>query len=230
MEERYDGQSNEAGTETGRKRTGRNSSNTATTTATGGSDTGTGTAGTDTGTGTTKRKTKEKEPLEVAVIVPEEKPKKKRKPKQTKKEDSKTIKSDDISALLIGVSNVIGSKPKQEHWKLTKQEAKQISDPLANIIEKSETLSKIAEHSDSIALATACITVIVPKAMVSFLQFKAEREVKKNVAKHRINTTSNKATKSGSGNGTDDREHSKQSSVNVPHIDDALYSTVDQLV
>ena len=135
----------------------------------------------------------------MAVLVPEteeKKTKKKRTPK--KKEPEKKVKSDDISKLLVTVSAIVASRPDQAHWMITQEEADSIAAPLSNILEKSEVFSKIAEHSDSLALATACITVFAPRAVMSVTAYKQKEKVKK-VAKSqhkRITESGNERGKS----------------------------------
>lgn len=168
----------------------------------------------------------------MAVLVPEteeKKTKKKRTPK--KKEPAKKVKSADISNLLIAVSGMIAARPDQAHWIMTQEEADSIAEPLSNIIEKSEVFSKIAEHSDGLALATACITVFAPKAMISVTNYKQKEKVKKVVkSQHkRITDSGNERGKSRNNTPQPDSGSNKESTA-FENSDFLVYATNDAIV
>ena len=118
----------------------------------------------------------------VAVNVPEvkEKPKRK-KATATKKKDQSGFSSDMVADLITGLSGVVATRPNMAHWMIDKEEAKQISDPLCKVIEKNEQLKKVAEHSDSIALAVACLTVFAPRMYITATMVKEEKKKKKQI-------------------------------------------------
>ena len=222
------GQDREKITE-GRSGSNRSTEATNTDTAGTGTDRNSGTAGTGTA-GTGKAKAKEKKPVEVAVLIPdqEEKPKKKRTQKKKKEEPKQ---ADDITKLLVTVSTMVASRPDQAHWLITEAEAKSIAEPLSNIIEKSEVFSKLAEHSDSIALATACATVFLPRGFMSYMQYKEkEKEKKKNVKQKPATRTGNKDGKSRSGNGQPSERNDRIATADVPYVDSPLYATAEAIV
>jgi hypothetical protein len=131
------------------------------------------------GTGT-KTRTEETEllglaslegPKPVAVEIPTPAEGKKRgRPKKQESENNVTIPKVDsmqIQLLLVTISGVIASRPGMEIWNLSTQEAKQISDPLANILSKNAAVAAISnEHADAIALVVACFMVFLPKALL----------------------------------------------------------------
>lgn len=153
-------------------------------TSAGSSTSRTSSAGTSTGTsaGTNKEnKQAEKSPQLVAVNVPEEKPKKKKpvKKKPAAKKQNENMSGDMISDLIVGCSQAVAVIPDQAHWAINKDEAKQIADPLVKVIEKNESLKKVAEQSDSIALVMACAMVFGPRAYISIMAAKEKRAAKK---------------------------------------------------
>ena len=136
--------------------------------------TGTNTRRTDTGTSGSaeaeaieakppEAKPPEAKPPKVVAITPP-KPRRKRTPKKSDN-DSETVKQ--FTAFLTGLCAVIASRPNMSHWAITESEAKQIAVPLVNIINNSEALKGIAEHSDALALGVALIAVIAPRAMIT---------------------------------------------------------------
>jgi len=74
---------------------------------------------------------------------------------------------------------MIGTKPGCQHWEITKEEADSICRPAFCMLEKSDAFSKIAEHSDAIALVSACGMVFVPRLIATGMQQKEKKAVKK---------------------------------------------------
>ena len=135
--------------------------------------------GTGTGTGTaagTAAGTEEKKPSPVAILTPptkeEAKPKRKR---VSKKKDDSAFSADQISALIQSVSMIVAGREGLEQWAITKKEADSVAQPLYNILEKSEMLGKIGEHSDAIALTIAAGSIVIPRAMVTIDKRKAKK-------------------------------------------------------
>lgn len=182
MEETNRGKINETGTAegTGTERETGGSSSTSRKTGTTGSGSRSGGNGTAAGTAT-ENKQGEKVPQVVAVNVPEEKPKKKKpaKKKPAPKKQNDNLSGDMISDLIVGCSQAVAVIPDQQHWAINKDEAKQIADPLVKVIEKNESLKKVAEQSDSIALVMACAMVFGPRAYISIMAAKEKRAAKK---------------------------------------------------
>ena len=168
----------EAGTEAG---SGRSAENKSTNTAETGRSprrvrkpAGTGTAGT--GTEAVKKTEPEtdvkphilKDKKEEVAPVPEteQKQKKPKKVRTTKKKQSK-VDTGNIDKMLVGISEIVASRPNCSHWKLKEAEAKTITEPLTALLSEKEIFQKIEEHSNEIALVTACLTVFVPRIFVT---------------------------------------------------------------
>lgn len=204
-----------------------NSSTAGTNTGTG---TGTGTA-TDAGTGTNTGTVKEKKPVEVAILTPptkEEagqaaKPTAKRKRPAKKKNETNAEMATQICALLQSVSMFAASRPNMAHWAISEAEAMSIAEPLTNIIEKSETLSKVAEHSDGIALVTACMMVFAPRAAVSVQQAQKKKAKPKLVMENKGGEK--KHEQSGKNNSAGGRNDSTVADVHST-ISEAIPATV----
>lgn len=181
MEEKNRGKIDETGTaeRTGTERETSGSSGTSRkeTGSTGGTGNGSGSTG-STG-GKTENQQGQKVPQVVAVNVPEEKPKKTTKKKPAPKKQENSFSGEMISDLIVGCSQAVAMIPDQQHWEINKQEAKQIADPLVKVIEKNESLKKVAEQSDSIALVMACAMVFGPRAYISIMAAKEKRAAKK---------------------------------------------------
>jgi hypothetical protein len=118
-------------------------------------------------------KSAETTPKLVMVDVPgaddteksEKKTKKSTKKKSTKK--AAQVDSTQIQMILLTISGIVASRPGMEVWNLTADEAKQIADPLANILQKSEAVANVtSEYADAIALVTACVMIFVPKFLL----------------------------------------------------------------
>ena len=111
--------------------------------------------------------------------------KQKSKPKRTrtKKSQEPSVDYKQVSALIVGTSAIIAGRPGKEYWQISEQEADGVSKPLCNIIEKSEALGKMGEHTDVIVLAMGSLAIVLPRLMIGFQR---KKEVK------RIERTGNK--------------------------------------
>ena len=116
---------------------------------------------------------KQEEPLKVVEGTPiaEEKPKRKRTPRKKKT----TVDSETVEKLLLTVSGIVASRKGCEHWQLTKQECKTIAEPLVEVLDKYDVAKSFADNAPEISLAIACISVTVPRVMIS----NQKRKVKK---------------------------------------------------
>lgn len=187
----------ETGTGTG---TGTGNSNSVTTGT--GSGTGTGSTGSGSGTGSTRTGTKRiktKKDSKVSVLedlpevkIPEpQEPKKKRTYNKKAKEDKPTsFDSAQISAFMIAVSSMVASREGMSHWLITEAEAKQIADPLAKILAKSESLKGLGEHADSFALISACLMVFAPRIITTLQLNKTKKKKVITNGKHNDKQTS----------------------------------------
>jgi hypothetical protein len=107
------------------------------------------------------------------------KPRKVNKKSTTKSSDE--IDRTQINAVVGGLSTAIASRPNCSHWQLTNEEIDSITKPLCAMLKESELFEKTMEHSNEIALVTACLTVFAPRVFVTVMQQKQEREKVKNV-------------------------------------------------
>lgn len=161
---------------------GRSSSDSGTST---GKTTGRGRKSTGTGeTGTTATDTKGKdesvlelpEIVESPVPVPEKKPAKKRVTKKKKAQKKTTaFSSEQISALLMGVSSILASRQGMEIFMLSETECNQIAVPLANIIVNTGYSESVGKYADHIALGSACLMIFIPRILVFMEQQKAKK-------------------------------------------------------
>ena len=117
---------------------------------------------------------KQEEPLKVVEGTPiaEEKPKRKRAARKKKT----TVDSESVEKLLLTVSSVVATRQGMEHWQLSKQECKTIAEPLVEVMDKYDVSKTFADNAPEIALAVACISVAVPRVMISA----QKRKVKNN--------------------------------------------------
>lgn len=157
-----------------------------------------------------------------AVKTAEKEPPKKKAPKKITRKKKSGETSKQISGVIQSMSLLIASRPEKAHWAISEEEADSIAEPLANILESSEALAKISEHSDGLALAFAAAMVIIPRAMVEVelqKQKPKKKHVRKEVAPHvELNQS-----------GNDDRSNENGKSAQRNKSDDtsaaALYKT-----
>ena len=106
------------------------------------------------------------------------KAKQKRTRKTNKKKNDTTFNAEQITAILLTVSAILSNSESTQFFALSKREAEQIAEPLANIIATNDSLNALSKHSDSIALVTACFMIFVPK-LVMFLTYKKQQKALK---------------------------------------------------
>ena len=114
------------------------------------------------------------EPLKVVegTAVAEEKPKRKRTPRKKKT----TVDSEAVEKLLLTVSSVVATRKGMEHWQLSKQECKTIAEPLVEVMDKYDVSKTFADNAPEIALAVACVSVAVPRVMISAQKRKVKKD------------------------------------------------------
>ena len=117
---------------------------------------------------------KQDAPLKVVegTTVPEEKPKRKRTPRKKKT----TVDSETVEKLLLTVSGIVATRKGLEHWQLSKQECKTIAEPLVEVMDKYDVSKTFADNAPEIALAVACISVAVPRVMISAQKRKVKKD------------------------------------------------------
>ena len=141
------------------------------------------------------------EPKIVEVEVPQQSNDKKEKAKKTKsKTKAAKVDTTQIQLLLVTISGLIASRPGMEIWNLTADEAKQIAEPLGNILAKNDALSNaVGEHADALALVSACFMIFVPKLVIylSTKPKKAKEGSKVEYGNRRLAESQNKERSAG---------------------------------
>lgn len=99
------------------------------------------------------------------------------------KQPDPVINTEQINALIMSLSAIIASRPNCEQWLLTESEVSAITTPLMAILSESDKVELIAQNSNQIALAIACVSVFVPRIVVTVQKMKSEKEKQVNVRK-----------------------------------------------
>ena len=117
---------------------------------------------------------KQEQPLKVGDMTTptEEKPKRKRTPRKKKT----AVDSESVEKLLLTVSGVVATRKGMEHWQLSKQECKTIAEPLVEVLDKYDVSKTFADNAPEIALAVACVSVAVPRMMISAQKRKVKKD------------------------------------------------------
>ena len=162
-----------------RRKTSKSSSSTTATRGDGGGNGG----GSGGDTNTTEKQSKD---ISGLVVLDEQKtPKeeekkdkpKQRKPRQVRKsKNNPKISSEQLTLILGGISTAIASRKGCEHWLLTEEETKSITEPLAKMIEESSLFENIGQYSNQIALVTACITIFTPRIFITVQKMREEKK------------------------------------------------------
>lgn len=105
--------------------------------------------------------------------------KKANKPKKvnTGKGKQNGVDQTQVEAVIMTISSLIAKNPKTVYWQLSDDEVTQLATPLTNIMSKSDALNTMSEHSDAIALVTACFTILLPRAIMT-MQMMPKKEKK----------------------------------------------------
>ena len=126
---------------------------------------------------------KEEKPVQVPVLkeaapVPAEPQKKKKRTPKKKKEEPQNFNADQISTLILTASGIVASRPDMGIWQLQQEEAMQLAQPIANMIEKSEVMQKMGEHTDAVALVTAALVIFTPRVIAQAAVSKEKKKTK----------------------------------------------------
>ena len=136
-------------------------------------------AGPRTGTQTRKEEKSAQVPvLKEAAPVPAEPQKKKKRTPKKKKEEPQTFNAEQISTLILTASGIVAARPDMAIWQLQQEEAMQLAQPIANMIEKSEVMQKMGEHTDAVALVTAAMVIFTPRVIAQAALTKQKKKVK----------------------------------------------------
>ena len=99
--------------------------------------------------------------------------------KVNSKKNTATIDTAQLDAVIMTVSTIVASRPNCEHWQLSEKEVKALTEPLSKMIAESEALSGVMEHSNQVALIVACITIFLPRLVVSIEKGKEKKKVER---------------------------------------------------
>lgn len=157
------------------------------------------------------------------VPAPETPKKKQQRKPRKKKEEPTAFNADQLSALILSTSAIIGSRPGMEIWTLRPEEATQLATPIANMAAKSEKLQNMGEYADAIALVTASLVIFAPRAMVYHDQQKAKKIQKNGGVKLVRTDKEGKGGESSAKSPGPNAAHGKEPS---PGILDAIPSTI----
>lgn len=102
----------------------------------------------------------------------EEKPVKKTRKRRTKKN---SVDTEPIEKLLMATTGIIATRPDMQMWKMSKQEAHAIAEPLGQVLEKYDLAKPLTENAPEIALIVATLTFVAPRT-VATIAVKKERK------------------------------------------------------
>lgn len=132
-------------------------------------------------------------------------PVKPRKVKGAKKDETPALDVSQLNMIVASLSAVVASRPNCEHWLLTEKEINSITVPLSKMLAESAMFANMGQYSNQIALCMACVTVFMPRLIVTVQKQKEVKRIARtgqntrtNVTDERIGTTG-KETKSDSG-------------------------------
>lgn len=158
-------------------------------------------AGPRTGTQTQKEKPVQVPVLKEQAPVPAEPQKKKKRTPKKKKEEPSTFNADQISTLILTASGIVAARPDMSIWQLQESEAMQLAQPLANMIEKSEVMQKMGEHTDAVALVTAAMVIFTPRVIAQAAVTKQKKKTKS----EGVVLIDTRKSKEGKGKGSNER-------------------------
>lgn len=160
-------------------------------------------------------------PVSENVPTPET-PKKnqKRKPKK-KKSEPETFNAEQIAALILSASTIVGSRQGMEVFTLQPVEANQLATPIANMIAKSEALQNMGQYADAISLVTASLVIFAPR----FMAYADQQKKKKIEASGGVKLV-RKETKNDGSNGKSTGTRPSVSANDVASISSAIPATL----
>lgn len=151
----------------------------------------------------------------------------KRKPSKKKKPEPQAATAEQIAALIVSTSAIIGSRPGMEVFTLRPEEGMQLATPIANMIAKSEKLQNLGEHADAIALVTASLVIFAPRFIVYTDQQKQKKN--KNSGGVKLVRTDGKKPKAAEGSGND-RKPDAVSPAHVPDNASGIYDAIPSTI
>lgn len=138
-----------------------------------------------------------------------------RKTRRKKTEETLPLDTASLNMIFATLSSVIASRPNCEHWLLNEKEIQSITTPLNNLLKESEAFKNIGEYSNQIALVTACITIFVPRLIITISKQKGKKDgVQGNITKTNSGKLGGDIGKSQTSNPTDTRGNDRKPSPN----------------
>lgn len=93
------------------------------------------------------------------------------------KEQPEVIDKASLNMVVASLSAIVASRPNCEHWALTETEINSITDPLSKMLAESEAFANLGQYSNQIALVMACVTIIVPRMIISIQKSKEMKQI-----------------------------------------------------
>ena len=124
------------------------------------------------------------------------------------KEQPEVIDKASLNMIVASLSTIVASRPNCEHWALTESEINSITDPLSKMLAESEAFANLGQYSNQIALVMACVTIIVPRMIISIQKSKEMKQIARTGQRTNTNPKSlNGGTKSGNPKQTKASDH-----------------------
>lgn len=92
------------------------------------------------------------------------------------KTKEQSFSNEQLNTFIKTISLVVASRPNCEHWLLNDSEIESITTPLSKMMAESEVFEKLGEHSNQIALVTACVTVFMPRIIKTTMLAKEKKK------------------------------------------------------
>lgn len=158
----------------------------------------------------------------VPPIPAEPQKKQRRKASTKKKKDEGPITTDQLQALILTATNIVATRPGCEVWALKPEEAKQLAQPIANMIAKSEHLQNMGEYADAIALITASVMIFGPRAYI----FASQQKARKIQQSGGVKIVRGKAMEQKRKDAGSDRGHDEASPAHAEKPTSSIYDTI----
>ena len=113
---------------------------------------------------------------------------KKKAEKQAQAQPVEMFNNEQLVALVVTLSGLIAARPGCQHWQLTQPEAQQLVTPICNIVKANTNIQDLGKYADHIALVIACVTILLPRAIISIQQLAQQRGKKKEVVRNGYET------------------------------------------
>lgn len=166
----------------------------------------------------------QKEPVKLTVsddgTVEEKTPKKTRK-RRTKKQ---TIDTEPIEKLLMTTSNIVATRPDMAMWKMSKQEAHAIAEPLGQVLEKYDIAKPLMDNAPEISLLVAVLGFTAPRIITTIAIKKESNKDGFKGKVERIGSTGRKLDENRKSNTTSQQNDGKRATFIA--VNDAFGSAI----